>query len=143
MKPSAAPVGDVETRRANGHRMFDYVGATWKPIPGVDTDRFALRPRDGATLPPPGTAHRRRSAGQCGAVPARRRHDLRPRALGAIYELAVREYVARSGVPMLVVEYRVAPEHPHPTPVEDCYAALRVARRQRARRWVWTPPASR
>ena len=25
---------------------------------------------------------------------------------------------------MLVVDYRVAPEHAHPTPVEDCYAAL-------------------
>ena len=44
--------------------------------------------------------------------------------IGALYDVAVRDYVAASGVPMLVVDYRVAPEHPHPTPVEDCYAAL-------------------
>ena len=44
--------------------------------------------------------------------------------VGALYDLAVREYVAASGVPMLVVDYRVAPEYPDPTPVEDCYGAL-------------------
>jgi acetyl esterase/lipase len=32
--------------------------------------------------------------------------------------------VARTGVPMLSLEYRLAPEHPHPTPVEDAYAGL-------------------
>jgi acetyl esterase/lipase len=36
----------------------------------------------------------------------------------------VARYVAASGVPMLSVEYRRAPEHPFPTPVEDGYAAL-------------------
>ncbi|MFF0767326.1 alpha/beta hydrolase [Nonomuraea wenchangensis] len=37
----------------------------------------------------------------------------------------VARYVAASGVPMLSVEYRRAPEFPFPTPLEDAYAALR------------------
>lgn len=37
----------------------------------------------------------------------------------------VSRYVSASGVPMLSVEYRRAPEHPYPTPLEDAYAALR------------------
>jgi acetyl esterase/lipase len=44
--------------------------------------------------------------------------------VGAMCDITVRDYVAASGVPMLVVDYRTAPEHPHPTPVEDCYCAL-------------------
>ncbi|KAL3465658.1 Alpha/Beta hydrolase protein [Aspergillus heterothallicus] len=34
------------------------------------------------------------------------------------------DYVSRSGVQMLSVEYRLAPENPFPIPLNDCWAAL-------------------
>jgi acetyl esterase/lipase len=42
-----------------------------------------------------------------------------------LFDGPVSRYVSASGVPMLSVEYRRAPEHPFPTPLEDGYAALR------------------
>jgi acetyl esterase/lipase len=41
-----------------------------------------------------------------------------------IFDGPVSRYVARTGVSMLSLEYRLAAEHPHPTPVEDAYAGL-------------------
>jgi acetyl esterase/lipase len=42
----------------------------------------------------------------------------------ALYDGPVARYVSASGVPMWSVDYRLAPEHPYPTSVEDAYAAL-------------------
>ncbi len=120
-----APVGDVEARRINGHRMFDYVATTWRPVTGVEVDRHTVTTSDGASLDltwyhtpasRPGSAVLYLHGG--GMI-------FGLEHLGRVYDLAVRDYVATSGVPMLMVDYRIAPEHPHPTPVEDCYAALR------------------
>jgi len=119
------PIGDVEARRVGGHRMFDYVANQWEAPPGVEADRHGITGYDGAELgarwyrtdgPQPGSAVLYLHGG--GMI-------FGLEHIGGLYDLAVREYVATSGVPMLVVDYRVAPEHPHPTPVEDCYSALR------------------
>ncbi len=39
-------------------------------------------------------------------------------------DIACRELCAASGALVVSVGYRLAPEHPFPVPVEDCYAAL-------------------
>jgi acetyl esterase/lipase len=42
-----------------------------------------------------------------------------------LYDGPISRYVSNSGVSMLSVDYRLAPEHPYPTPVEDCYTGLK------------------
>ena len=119
------PIGDVQARRTNGHRMFDLIVTTWTPAPGVEVERHALTAADGAPL---GMSWYHTSQEQPGSAVLYLHGGgmiFGLEHVGAMYDVAVRDYVAASGVPMLVVDYRVAPEYPHPTPVEDCYAALR------------------
>ncbi|MBB5939333.1 alpha/beta hydrolase [Streptomyces zagrosensis] len=57
-----------------------------------------------------------------GMISGHRHHDI-PRLADLVEEL---------GVVALSVEYRLAPEHPDPAPVEDCYAGLRWLSRSAA-----------
>jgi acetyl esterase/lipase len=122
----AAPVGDVEARRVGGHRMFDTVAAALRPAAGVEVTPHRMATADDASLD---LAWYHLPSGNQPGSAALYLHGggmiFGLEHIGAIYDLAMRDYVAASGVPMLLVDYRVAPEHPHPTPVEDCYAALR------------------
>ncbi len=120
-----APVGDVEARRLSGHRMFDLVASGRAPAPGVATSRHSMVAADGASLDLT-WYHPDGSDGPGSAVLYLHGGGMifGLEHVGAMYDLAVRDYVAASGVPMLMVDYRVAPEYPDPTPVEDCYGAL-------------------
>ncbi|WP_026449321.1 alpha/beta hydrolase [Actinopolyspora mortivallis] len=87
------------------------------------------------------------TAGPDGTVPARVLHPVEsPRALivyyhgggwvlGSVDEFEVfgRVLAARTGCSVVLVDYRLAPEHRHPAAVEDCWAALLWADRERER----------
>jgi acetyl esterase/lipase len=114
-------VGDIAARRALWEPIIGAAG-TAQPIPAdVKTREYSATAGDGARIA-------MRWYTKDGATPG-------PAVLffhggGYIFghidlfDGPVSRYVSASGVPMLSVEYRRAPEHPFPTPLEDAYAAL-------------------
>lgn len=122
---AAPPVGDVGARRRNAGQLFNQVLASRPPVSDVEVQQFSLD-REGHAVEL--RWYRRTGVGQPGSAVLYLHGGgmiLDWERLGGLYDAAVRDYVVASGVPMLTVAYRVAPEFPHPTPVEDCYAALR------------------
>lgn len=125
---TAAPrpaVGDIATRRANARQMFARLAAGRPPVPEVEVVPYRAVAEDGTTVslrwyrradaPAPGSAALYLHGG--GMI-----YGLAD--VGALYDSVIRGYVAASGVPMLAVDYRVAPEFGHPVPLQDCYAGL-------------------
>ncbi|APR82989.1 Hypothetical protein A7982_08338 [Minicystis rosea] len=116
-----APPGDWKTRRQRAEGTLSLIGAL-QPIPSdVITKDFTTTGHDGAKVPLRWYAKQGSSPGSAalyihggGMI------------LGSVdlYDATLKRYVSQSGVPLLAVDYRLAPEHPHPTPVEDCYAGL-------------------
>jgi acetyl esterase/lipase len=106
--------------------MFTALASTMEVPADVEVRRYELTASDGAVLPltwyEPAAGGRTTSAAMLYLHGGGMIASLEQTA--PVYDIAVRQYVSRSNVPALVVDYRVAPEHPHPIPVEDCYAAL-------------------
>lgn len=115
-------VGDIDGRRAMWEPIIGAASAA-QPIPAdVITSEHHATAHDGAQI-------KLRWYAKDGAEPG-------PAVLffhggGYIFghidlfDGPVSRYVSASGVSILSVEYRRAPEHPFPTPLEDAYAALR------------------
>jgi acetyl esterase/lipase len=117
------PVGDVATRRAVLEAVFRY-GDTAQPFPDdVTITDHELTSSDGARIRARWYV-RKDVSGEPG--PAVLYMHGGGMIVGDIdmFDGTVSRYVSASGTPILSVDYRLAPEHPHPAPVEDVYAAL-------------------
>jgi acetyl esterase/lipase len=119
------PVGDVAARRVNTRKTLELVMASRPAVAGVDVREYSITTDDGATLALSWYHLPMALQGSATLYLHGGGMIFGLGELGPLYDSAVRGYVADSGVPMLVVDYRIAPEFPHPVPLEDCYAALR------------------
>ena len=120
--PQAPPAGDIESRRAVLNPMLDYFNNhAQTPPEGVEISDYQIPAADGTELL--ARWYRRPDGGTGAAVLYLHGGGM---IVGSvpIFDGPVARYVARSGVGMLSIQYRLAPEHPHPTPVEDAYAGL-------------------
>jgi len=120
--PPAAPVGDVEGRRAALDPMLDHFNnRVQDPPSGVRVSDHRVHAADGTELL--ARWYEPESGGSGAAVLYLHGGGMIVGSVD-IFDGPVSRYVSRSGVAMLSVDYRLAPEHPHPTPVEDAYAGL-------------------
>ena len=114
-------VGDVAARRANAEVTFAFFDAQAPAVSDVTTADHVTTASDGSEIllrwfvkeggaQGPGLYYVHGGGMILGSL--------------RLYGGLIREYVSASGVPALAVEYRLAPEHPYPTPVQDCYAGL-------------------
>lgn len=117
------PVGDVSSRRATGNAalaaFFDQIPAS----ASVKRTNHAIPTPDGATI----SISEFRKDGAA-STPAKAIYYMHGGGmiLGSvdIFEKSIAANVEKTNLPIFAVEYRLAPEHPHPTPVTDCWTGL-------------------
>jgi len=120
--PPTPPAGDIEGRRAALNPMLDYFNNhVQTPPEGVEVSDYQVAAADGTELL--ARWYRPPSAASGAAVLYLHGGGMIVGSVAA-FDGPVSRYVASTGVSMLSLEYRLAPEHPHPTPVEDVYAGL-------------------
>lgn len=119
------PVGDTSSRRPATNGLFDLLMPAWPVMNDVQQEAHTVRSKDGtfdiplfhftktgAQTPTPGPVILYLHGGGYygGSV--------------SHYRKLLEVYVSQSGVPMIAVDYRLAPEFPFPTPVDDAFTAL-------------------
>jgi acetyl esterase/lipase len=114
------PVHDWRSRRASVDRMFLSL-APAVADPTVTTSSWSAPAPDGHAIP---MRLYRAEGAQPGSLVVYVHGGGMFLCSLETHDPICRRLVAESGVPVLSVDFRFAPEHPFPASVEDCYAAL-------------------
>ncbi|KAK1076884.1 hypothetical protein LTR33_008559 [Friedmanniomyces endolithicus] len=117
------PAGDVEGRRKFFEQFFSSRSSMVPSAPNVTKKEHQIKADDGSTLLL--TEFRPSSAASTASPAAFYVHG------GGMYLGSVPGFAPSIAlkaealcVPIFAIGYRLAPEHPHPTPINDCYAGL-------------------
>jgi acetyl esterase/lipase len=119
---SKPEVGDVLSRRMTMEAGQVFMESKRVMPTDVDMTDFGARTDDGATV---GLRWYAKDGSSPGSAVVHLHGGGMILSNVGLYDGIVARYVSASGVPMLSVEYRYAPEHPGLTPVDDSYVALR------------------
>lgn len=122
-KAPPPPVGDVESRRA---RLAILLGGSDNVRPKFDdvlTTDFHTTTADGHKLLLRWYTKKDLTLNKSPAVVYFHGGGMITGSLES-HETVLQSYVSKTSVAFLAVDYRLAPEVHHPTPVEDCYAGL-------------------
>ena len=114
---------DVETRRSNLKKGIGALLANMPDFADTETTEHKIKSYDGAEI----TVYRIRKIGAEAVPGSAIIHAHGGGMIGGdavTFRPGVKANVSLSGVQFFDVEYRLAPEHPHPALVEDTYAAL-------------------
>ena len=118
-------VGDVTSRRAGVDGLFDLIMPAWPTTSDVEYISFTVKTQNGFDIP----VHRLVKKGTSMSTPGPSVFYVHGGGYISLsfqhYRKVLELYVSQSGVPIFAPDYRLAPEHPFPAPIEDCYSSLR------------------
>jgi len=121
--PEKPAVGDIETRRSNNDAFFSLLSSQLPTISDVASQDFHAKASDGHEILC--RWYTKKGAQLSGSPAVVYAHGGGMISLSISHFVStVKRYVQATGVPFLIVEYRLAPEFKAPIQVTDTYAGL-------------------